>query len=262
MLFMYFFLFCVVSPTYAFFTEHFAKFLENNYGSTFKDILQRSDLGSHGSFGGKARENDSISHDPVIFVHGVSDIAGAKMQNVAVKYKTFGYTDAELYSTTYAYGARLNPLQWTQYSMKCEYVKQIRALILAVRYYARRNVDIVAFSLGVPIARKATLGGECVDTGEDLGGPLTRYVDTFLAIAGPNHGITFNVVGIPLPTCALGTLPICDRVVGLYSGLCPRESEFLNDINEEFHYEGKHVYSIYSYADEMVGYRVCGKVKF
>ncbi|EYC11784.1 hypothetical protein Y032_0049g1767 [Ancylostoma ceylanicum] len=175
-------------------------------------------------------------------------------------YRAAGYTDSELYSTSYANGARLNPLQWTLYSMKCEYVKQIRALILAVRYYARKNVDIVAFSLGVPIARKAILGGRCVDTNEDLGGPLTRYVDTFLGIAGPNHGITLKVAGLSLPTCALGTLPICDRVVGLYSGFCPMESEFLNDINRNHHYEGKAVFSIYSHIDDRIGYKVCDKV--
>ncbi|EYC11783.1 hypothetical protein Y032_0049g1767 [Ancylostoma ceylanicum] len=140
------------------------------------------------------------------------------------------------------------------------YLFKIRALILAVRYYARKNVDIVAFSLGVPIARKAILGGRCVDTNEDLGGPLTRYVDTFLGIAGPNHGITLKVAGLSLPTCALGTLPICDRVVGLYSGFCPMESEFLNDINRNHHYEGKAVFSIYSHIDDRIGYKVCDKV--
>ncbi|RCN52614.1 triacylglycerol lipase [Ancylostoma caninum] len=253
-----------VFPTHCFFSKHFADFLEVNYGSKFRDLLQRllfrSDLGSSGSFGGKKDDNDSIAHDPVIFVHGVSDVAGLKMQAVANHYKVVGYTDSELYSTSYANGARLNPLQWTLYSMKCEYVKQIRALILAVRYYARQNVDVVAFSLGVPIARKAILGGRCVDTNEDLGRPLTRYVDTFLGIAGPNHGMTFRVAGLSVPTCVLGTLPICDRVVGLYSGFCPMESEFLNDINRNHHYEGKAVFSMYSHIDDRIGYKVCDKV--
>ncbi|EPB75142.1 triacylglycerol lipase [Ancylostoma ceylanicum] len=191
--------------------------------NTLVPLYKTSDLGSSGSFGGRADVNDSIVHDPVIFVHGVSDVAGLKMQAVSNQYKAAGYTDSELYSTSYANGARLNPLQWTLYSMKCEYVKQIRALILAVRYYARKNVDIVAFSLGVPIARKAILGGRCVDTNEDLGGPLTRYVDTFLGIAGPNHGIT------------------------------------LKDINRNHHYEGKAVFSIYSHIDDRIGYKVCDK---
>ncbi|ETN76872.1 triacylglycerol lipase [Necator americanus] len=155
-------------------------------------MIFRSDLGNTGSFGGKTNENDTIVNDPVIFVHGVSDVAGLKMQAVASHYRAFGYTDGELYSTSYGYGARLNPLQWTLYSMKCEHVKQ--------------------------------------------------------------------VAGLTVPACALGTLPICDRVVGLYSGLCPLESEFLNDINRNHHYEGKLVYTIYSHIDEKIGYKVCDKV--
>lgn len=29
--------------------------------------------------------------------------------------------------------------------------------------------------------------------GEDLGGPLTKFIDTYLGVAGPNHGIALNV---------------------------------------------------------------------
>ncbi|KJH47121.1 triacylglycerol lipase, partial [Dictyocaulus viviparus] len=237
----------------------------------------RKDLGKRGSFGGKESETDDIKHDPVIFVHGVSDIAGNKMKALAELYKESGYTEAELYSTTYASGSKKNPLQWTMYSMRCNYVKQIRALILAVRFYTRRNVDVVAFSLGVPIARKAILGaknivkkstfniknllGTCVETEENLGGSLSHYIDTFVGISGPNHGMVFKVAGLPLATCALGILPICDHVIGLYSGLCPLESEFLDDINRKYHYEGNRVYSIYSHADEKIGYKVCNKVR-
>jgi hypothetical protein len=42
--------------------------------------------------------------------------------------------------------------------------------------------------MGVPISRKAILGGKCVDTGENLGPPLTELVDTFVGIAGANYG--------------------------------------------------------------------------
>uniref|UniRef100_A0A0K0D759 YDG domain-containing protein n=1 Tax=Angiostrongylus cantonensis TaxID=6313 RepID=A0A0K0D759_ANGCA len=100
----------------------------------------------------------------------------------------------------------------------------------------------------------------CFDTKNNLGVPLTRYIDTFVGISGPNHGMTFKVAGLPVPTCALGTLPICDRVIGLYSGFCPMESDFLHDINGKYHYEGDRVYSIYSHADEKIGYKVCDKV--
>ncbi|VDM84052.1 unnamed protein product [Strongylus vulgaris] len=53
--------------------------------------------------------------------------------------------------------------------MKCSYVKQIRSLIIAVRQYTGTQVDVIAYSMGSPIARKAILGGQCVDTREILG---------------------------------------------------------------------------------------------
>lgn len=37
---------------------------------------------------------------------------------------------------------------------------QVRALIVAVRLYTGRAVDVIAFSLGVPVSRKAILGGK------------------------------------------------------------------------------------------------------
>ncbi|KAK0395662.1 hypothetical protein QR680_001380 [Steinernema hermaphroditum] len=45
--------------------------------------------------------------------------------------------------------------------------------IQAVASYTGSKVDILGFSMGSPIARKAILGGACVDTGEQLGPPLT-----------------------------------------------------------------------------------------
>lgn len=41
------------------------------------------------------------------------------------------------------------------------------------------TVDIIAYSMGVAISRKAILGGNCVDTGEYLGPPITAIIDTF-----------------------------------------------------------------------------------
>ncbi|CAI5454857.1 unnamed protein product [Caenorhabditis angaria] len=245
------------------FNSHFAEFVEENYGKTFLDALQRTELGDNGSFGGKHSEDDEIVRDPVIFIHGVSDVAGGKMHNLAAKYRKKGYTDGELYGTSYGEGNRNNPLAWTEYSMRCEHVKQIRTLILAVRYYTLRDVDIVAYSLGVPIARKAILGGACVDTKEDLGAPLTNYIDSFVGVAGPNHGIALQIAGISIPGCVIGAipiLPICSRVIGLYSGLCPTESQFLTDINDVEHYEGRHVFSIYTRTDNWIGYEVCGQI--
>ncbi|TMS35709.1 hypothetical protein L596_003050 [Steinernema carpocapsae] len=242
------------------FTEDFGNWLSENFGDDVRTRLERKDLGSKGSFGGKATRDEALTNQPVVFVHGVSDTAGDKMLAAANYYKTKGYNQAELYGTTYANGAQGNPLQWAQYSMECAYVKQVRALIVAVRLYTGRAVDVVGYSLGVPVTRKAILGGKCVDTGEDLGRPLTRFIDTYVGIAGPNRGISLQVGGISIPGCLFSIIPVCNTKTGLYSGFCPSESEYLQDINKQSNYEGKNVFSIYSKADQLIGYQVCNRI--
>jgi triacylglycerol lipase len=44
--------------------------------------------------------------------------------------------------------------------------------------------------MGGPISRKAILGGKCVDTGEDLGPPLTSTVHAYLSVAGVQRSTT------------------------------------------------------------------------
>uniref|UniRef100_A0A1I7ZFH4 Lipase n=1 Tax=Steinernema glaseri TaxID=37863 RepID=A0A1I7ZFH4_9BILA len=242
------------------FSKDFSAWIVENFGEDVRSRLERNDLGAKGSFGGKERRDEVLENQPVVFIHGVSDTAGERMAGAAKYFKKFGYKDSELYATTYANGAQGNPLQWAQYSMECAYVKQVRALIVAVRLYTGRAVDVVGYSLGVPVTRKAILGGKCVDTGEDLGRPLTRFIDTYVGIAGPNHGIALQAGGISIPGCVFSVIPVCNQKTGLYSGLCPSESEYLQDINKQSHYEGKNVFSIFSKADQLVGYQVCNRI--
>ncbi|KAK5974882.1 Triacylglycerol lipase [Trichostrongylus colubriformis] len=250
----------LVGSIFAEFTPDFSTFLASYYGPQVRDQMERRDLASKGSFGGKADRSQLLENQPIVFVHGVSDTAGEKMRQAANWFRSMGYKKNELYSTTYSNGAQGNPLKWVEYGMRCEYVKQVRALIVATRLYTGRAVDVIAFSLGVPVSRKAILGGRCVDSGEYLGGPLTKYIDTFVGVAGPNHGITLQVGGVAIPGCVLSIIPVCNQVTGLYSGLCPSESEFLQDINRQAGYEGQHIFSIYSKKDQVVGHIVCGKV--
>ncbi|VDM85378.1 unnamed protein product [Strongylus vulgaris] len=100
----------------------------------------------------------------------------------------------------------------------------------------------------------------CVDSGEYLGGPLTKYIDTFVGVAGPNHGISLQVGGLAIPGCVFSVIPVCNQVTGLYSGICPSESEFLQDINGQIGYEGMHIFTIHSKKDQIVGNIVCNKV--
>ncbi len=106
--------------------------------------------------------------------------------------------------------------------------------------------------MGSPIARKAILGGRCVDTGEELGPPLTDIIHTFVGACGANFGAAY--------LCLLPAInPTCNRITGLDC-----TSRFLRDVNAEGNYangqsyEGQLVYTIYSRRDEVVGYRACG----
>lgn len=60
------------------------------------------------------------------------------------------------------------------------------------------------------------MGGICVDTGEDLGPPLTANIHVFVGVAGANWGSFLCV--LPFGSCNLVNGMICG-------------SRFLNDIN-------------------------------
>ncbi|VIO94639.1 Lipase family protein [Brugia malayi] len=244
----------------AHFTDDFNTWLMEVYGSDVQTTLNRADLGRMGSFGGKQYRDQMLTNDPIVFVHGVSNTAGEQPFIGASYFLAFGYDWSELYATTYANGAEGNPMQWAKYTMNCKYVKQIRGLIVAVRLYTGRAVDVIAYSLGVPVARKAILGGLCVDTKENLGNPLTSSIDTFVGIAGPNHGVMLKFGFASVPVCIFNLIPICNQNTGLFSGICPLESSFLKDINSVIGYEGKNIFTIYSKGDQLVGYNICGKI--
>ncbi|KAJ1365263.1 hypothetical protein KIN20_025515 [Parelaphostrongylus tenuis] len=119
------------------FSPDFSAFLASYYGPYVRNQMERRDLGSKGSFGGKANRNERLNNQPIVFVHGVSDTAGEKIKYVADWFLSKGYKTNELYATTYFDGSQGNPLKWVEYGMRCEYVKQIRALIVATRLYNR-----------------------------------------------------------------------------------------------------------------------------
>ncbi|VDP27024.1 unnamed protein product, partial [Onchocerca flexuosa] len=56
---------------------------------------------------------------------------------------------------------------------------------------------------------------------------LTNSIDTFIGIAGPNHGVNLKIGQADFPACMFSLLPICNQRTGLFSGLCPQESAFL-----------------------------------
>uniref|UniRef100_A0A914DA27 Triacylglycerol lipase n=1 Tax=Acrobeloides nanus TaxID=290746 RepID=A0A914DA27_9BILA len=225
------------------FTDDFRSYIHNNFGISIVTQLERRDLGEDASFGGKLSDDEELKHQAVIIIHGITNKI-TRFNGIVQALKNRGYANGEIYGTTWG-DAGATPIGLVD--MKCSYVKQIRSMIIAVRQYTGTKVDIVAYSMGSPIARKAILGGNCVDSREILGPPLTELIDTFLSVAGSNYGSSLCFVPIPVGTC--------NKRSGLHC-----ESLFLQDINANTKYEGDFIFSIFSSGDEKVGFRNCNKL--
>ncbi|KAI6242638.1 hypothetical protein M3Y99_00168500 [Aphelenchoides fujianensis] len=172
----------LITPLAAEFTPDFGRWLSETFGDDVRQHLERLDLG-------KGR-----------IVRRATASERADQGASAFPWRSSVPVDVSGYATTYANGAQGNPLQWAQYSMECSYVKTVRALIVAVRLYTGRSVDVIGYSLG-----------------------------------------------------------ICNMKTGLYSGFCPSESEYLQDINRVMGYEGVHRFSIYSMADQIITSAIPGQ---
>lgn len=241
------------------FTSHFRTWLANN-GYEPQYNLARDDLAG-GSFGGKASAADTVIRQPVIFIHGNSDKAvgtGEALQtgwNASLDYfASQGYKTSELYATTWGpASAAMSPFQ---YHSKTNVMK-VRKLIEAVKAYTgMAKVDVVAHSMGVTLARRAILGGWATDALEGgdyyIGDPLKTSIDTFVGIAGANLGLTSCYLSGP------GT-PTCGNTNGLYPGALflgsvVGRSAVLDALKATSKYEGTYRYSIFSTADEVIGY--------
>uniref|UniRef100_A0AC35F6D4 Triacylglycerol lipase n=1 Tax=Panagrolaimus sp. PS1159 TaxID=55785 RepID=A0AC35F6D4_9BILA len=192
-----------------------------------------------GSFGGKSCATDVLRNRPVIFVHGIMFRAGNWMLNY-YHFLLNGYTSAELYATTWGDGGATLLCQKT---FTCEDVKQVRQFIIAVNEYTGTQVDVIGFSGGVAISRKAILGGCCVDTGEALGDPLTESINTYVAVAGVAYG---------MESCL-------DQEAGNLINGVNCNSAYMRDVNFPPHrYEGTYSYFIYSESDEIIRKNCCG----
>ena len=223
--------------------------------------FERTDVPG-GSYGGRAFAGQGVVNHPVIFIHGNSDSAlgtGSPLATgwrASIEYfKTQGYTSAELYATTW--GPANAAFSSQQYHSK-DYLTRLRAFITAVKTYTGASkVDVVTHSMGVTLMRKAIKGGSGNDAlaggAYNLGGSLTSWVDTFVGIAGANRGLTACYLSGP-------TTPTCGSTNGFYPGYLVGGfgpygvSSFLVDLAATSHYEGTYVYSMWSSADEVIGY--------
>jgi len=223
----------------AVFTPGFQHFLNKTYGPVVAQQLARNDLGQFGSFGGANSTHEfDLRRNPLILFHGLGSYASV-MLNASTVFAKLGYKNDSLFATSYGPNGSAIGVQDT---LLCAYVKQVRTFILAVHKYTGRKVNIAAYSMGSTISRKAILGGLCVDTQENLGGPLTSIVDRYLSIVGANLGHILCL--------KLSSYPMCNNVTGLF----PNSSLFIQDINHVQHYEGKDTYLIASLTDDSVGF--------
>ncbi|HEX2835773.1 MAG TPA: lipase family protein [Thermoanaerobaculia bacterium] len=240
-------------------SSDFRSWLSANGYSSYDFV--RSDVPG-GSYGGRTYAGQTVVNQPVIFIHGNSDsaigtgAAGSTGWRASIEYfKSQGYTSAELYATTW--GPANAALSSQQYHSK-PYLTRLRAFVNAVKAYTgATKVDIVTHSMGETLGRKIIKGGPGNDSlnggSYNLGSALTSSVDTFVGIAGANRGLT---------TCYLSgpSTPTCGSTNGFYPGYLVGGfgpygvSSFLVELANASHYEGTFVYSMWSSADEVIGY--------
>ncbi|KAF1767204.1 hypothetical protein GCK72_007163 [Caenorhabditis remanei] len=230
----------LASTVSADFSTSFRDFINATYGQTVLTALARTDLGADGSYGGGSHDGLSATNKrPLVLVHGITNTAGTfnPQRNF---FKANGWSEETVYATTYGAGPAVNVIN---VKMECAFVQQIRNMIIAVNAFTQQKVDVVGYSLGSPIARKAILGGTCVDnTSINVGLPLTSIVETYVSVAGANRGSG---------TCVLPLFNACNTNNGLYC-----TSTFLQNINPTSttsqRYEGANIFSIYGPSDDKV----------
>lgn len=88
-------------------TSHFSTWLKaNGYGN---HGFERADLVG-GAYGGKESDADTVSHDPIVFFHGNSDVGVGTVDDFTGFTKSIehfiskGYKKSELYITTWGPG--------------------------------------------------------------------------------------------------------------------------------------------------------------
>ncbi|MFI8536973.1 esterase/lipase family protein [Streptomyces aquilus] len=110
----------------------------------------------------------AATHDPIVFVHGLSSDASSWDDWIA-DFKADGYTSSQLYAFSYDW-SKSNVTTASQLS---SYVKTVLSQTGASK------VDLVVHSMGALNSRYYL---------KNLGG--TSYVDDFVSVAGVNHGTT------------------------------------------------------------------------
>ncbi|KAH7701842.1 Protein LIPS-15, partial [Aphelenchoides avenae] len=96
----------------------FQAYIRQTYPANFNHVA-RLDLGEKGSYGGGSHVPGTRTRNtPVVIIHGMGTTAGTT-QPTRAYFLSHGYSDEEVYATTYANGQPL----LTQGPLQCEYVK-------------------------------------------------------------------------------------------------------------------------------------------
>jgi len=234
----------------------FITFMTNQYGAATANAVARPDLcnsnGCFGSFGGGSNSvAQTTAHVPVLIVSDGSSGNGyitsspipwaANYTGVANGFYAQNYTANEVYAITWWDGQQL-----LNEKLNCAATGQIRVAILAIAAYTNQaKVNVIGYCLGNLLARKAILGGNCVDQTLNIGGALTSYVNHYISVGSPNYGSSF------CSSHHFSGQPVCNTNNGVICG-----SAWLNDINNNTNppgYEGAKVHSIYATNDQLLG---------
>uniref|UniRef100_A0A1I7TUB8 Uncharacterized protein n=1 Tax=Caenorhabditis tropicalis TaxID=1561998 RepID=A0A1I7TUB8_9PELO len=218
---------------------HFMEWMKKNYKPEEVKQFVRDELIT-GSFGGGPLKKET--HDrPVVFVHGLNNEAGS-FWKIARDFDAAGFPPQYLFATTWGRGVEQMNLN---VAMACGHIR--RWIELVLKYTGANQIDVIGYSMGSPIARKAILGGKCVDEPSvELGPSLQSRIHTYISVAGANQGSHL---------CMFPFFDICNMKTGLTCN-----SKFLEDINWFKNYESTYKsFNLASTGDFVVGYMACGK---
>ncbi len=211
-----------------------------NWGNNFKEWLlshNYSIIAENGGWGGADTGTCTATIDPLIFLHGRT--GAAELFHTAKSYfESWGYKPCELYAISWG---NTNHHKGTSISLVRKFIQAVKG------YTAREKVDIITWSMGATIGRKAIQGGAAYNDSQrknifacQLGESISDSVDTFVNVVGVHRGMHH---------CATSTVIQC-----LENGF-KIDSLFLQDINngKEGSYNpitiADHTFNLYSYQD-------------
>jgi len=148
-------------------------------------VLQDQEWGYRmGGWGGIAKGHP-LQHRPVLFVHGNTRDASdwdERGKSVKQRFLDAGYSMQELWASSYngTSTKQLSPPSQCLTNVQLNIPDLVAFVDAVVRYTGAPKLDIIAHSLGVVLARNMMAEHP----------QLSRLIEHFVAIAGPNHGTT------------------------------------------------------------------------